>query len=165
MQRRKMILILLFGGFVLVMGVFYFALRNTKTTVTHQLPYSEYINKELVLQRAALLVKNVDAFTYYEPYLLVEENAQVYSEITETYKIPAGTKLRLSKAVLLKNGVSGFTTSIVVGTIYVEKFQKEIAFEYIWGTEHVSLTSGAKSSWTYPLALWQKEETREIYSF
>jgi hypothetical protein len=164
-KKRKMIYLLLLGGLVFVVVIFYIALRTTKITVTEQEPYSRYINKELVLQRPALLVKNVKAFSYLEPYLLVEVDAQLYSEITEKYLIPAGTTFELNKAVLIKNAVSGFTTSLVVGKIYVNEFQKEVDFEYLWGNEHVVLQPGAKSSWTFPLALWQKEEIKDSFIF
>jgi hypothetical protein len=164
-KKRKMIYLLLLGGLVFVVVIFYIALRTTKTTVTEQEPYSRYINKELVLQRPALLVKNVKAFSYLEPYLLVEADAQLYSEITEKYLLPAGTTFDLKNAVLIKNAVSGFTTSIVVGKIYVDEFQKEISFEYAWGKQYVVLEPGAKSSWTFPLAIWQKEENKEVFSY
>ncbi len=160
-----MILMFILGGLTFIIAIFYIALRNTKTNVTEKQPYSGFINKELMLQRPGLLVKNVDAFSYVEPYLLVEEDAQLYAEITEKYPINAGTKVKLNKALLIKNAVSGFTTSVVVGTLYVSGLQKEISFEYIWGNEHVVLTAGAKSSWTYPVALWQKEEIKESYTF
>jgi len=164
-KKRKMIYLFLLGGLVFVVIIFYIALRNTKTTVTGQEPYSGYINKELMLQRPALLVKNVKAFSYLEPYLLVEADAQLYSEITEKYLLPAGTTFELKKAVLIKNAVSGFTTSLAVGKIYVAEFQKEVGFEYLWGNEHVVLQPGAKSSWTFPLALWQKEEIEGSFIF
>jgi hypothetical protein len=71
--------------------------------------------------------------------------------------LPAGTVVKLQQAKLFRNGVSGFETAYVLGTVFVPELKTEVAFEYAWGKNNWSLSSDEKDFYTFPLALWQDQ--------
>lgn len=160
-----MFFIILSVGIIFIVGIFYIALHNTQKDVTKKLPFSDFMDTELPLKREAVLVKNTTPLSYVKPYLLVAKGDQIHPEITEKYDLPIGATIRLGRAVAIKNAVSGFSTNVVVGTIYVDELKANVEFEYVWGKEQFTLEPGAKRTWKFPLALWQEFPVSGTFTF
>lgn len=132
---------------LLVVGVFYIALRNTRTDVSTKEPYARYLG-EVMLVKPAYVVKN--DFPIAEEYLLEDDSTG-----SQTLTLAAGTKVKLTSAIHYRNGVSGVTHSLVLGSVQTEKGL--IQFEYYWGRFHALCLEPPCNYWTYPQAFWQSE--------
>ena len=144
-------------------GFLYWTLKTKTKVVTNEIPFSEVMNKKLALQRGAVIVKNRPAYVYENPYLIVEEGDALDEEITEIHSLPVGTSLMITAAKLLKNGTSGFTTSVVFGTVTTDF--GEIPFEYHWGDEHSTLSNEIPNYFTFPKPVWASENDYENQQF
>lgn len=133
---------------LLVIGIFYVALRNTRTDVSAKEPYATHLG-EVTLVRPAYLVKN--DFPITEENLLVDDDAGYAQVLT----LPPGTKVNLTSAIHYRNGVSGVTHSLVLGSAQTENGL--IPFEYYWGRFHALCLEPPCNYWTYPQAVWQSE--------
>lgn len=125
-------MLLLSGLLVLVIAFFYFTLRNTHQDVSTKQPYHTLLNQALITQRESTLAKNLPAFSIQENYFLTE-NKELFEGVEETAILPQGTKITFNKAIHYKNGTSGITHSMLIGTAWIEPLQKEMSFEYNWG--------------------------------
>lgn len=152
----SIILLSLLVGAVLFVALLYYTLKTKITDVSDKKPYSEVLNKELVLQRDAIIAKSRSADTYANPYLLTEQEDQLMSEAVPRYRLAKGTAIRMTAAKLFKNGTSGFTHAYVLGKIYVPEIKLEVEFEYQWGESHISIYNDFKDYWTFPQAIWQE---------
>jgi hypothetical protein len=147
-MTRKMILLAVLAFMLLVVGIFYIALRNTRTDVSSTQPYATRIGKEVALLRPAYLIKN--DFPIAEKNLLVEGGAD-----SDATLLPAGTKVNLTAAIHYRNGVSGVTHSLVIGSVQTQT--GVLQFEYYWGQFHALCLEPPCNYWTYPQAFWQSE--------
>ena len=132
---------------LLVVGVFYIALRNTRTDVSAKEPYVKYLG-EVILVKPAYVVKN--DFPIAEEYLVVDDSAS-----SQALTLANGTKVKLTSAIHYRNGVSGVTHSLVLGSVQTENGL--IEFEYYWGRFHALCLEPPCNYWTYPQAFWQSE--------
>ena len=162
------------GSTILIVGVvatmlfillLYLTLRTKVTQVNHMPPYSHLIGETLVLHSDARLVRNIDAFVFQTPLLLLDAKEPLFDGVTLAYSLPAGTEIILESATLYKNGTSGFTTSIVAGRAITETGIHE--FEHRWGDEHSSLDNNTPNQWTFDTPLWRspKHNPEQRYTF
>lgn len=158
------VLVSLVAAFALMLFV---ALRTQVTDVSGQKPYADIINVNLVLKRPAVMAKNLPANVYANPYVMKEKAREedLPDEALPRYTLPAGTALKFTHAKLFRSGVSGFPRAVVLGTVYLPDLKAEVAFEYQWGTSHVSLTGNEKDFYTFPLAAWQDRATPGQFRF
>ncbi len=105
----RTIILIVAGIIAAIIVIFYYALHTKAKTVSSYMPFKAFLGKPLVTQRDALLVKNLQQYSFENSYLLTETTASPDTEITEKYLLPKGTILLFEKAALYKNGVSGFT--------------------------------------------------------
>ncbi|MBN8652251.1 MAG: hypothetical protein J0L67_12525 [Cytophagales bacterium] len=154
-MTRKMIWLAGLTLVVIIVGIFYLALRNTRTDVSQKQPYATWLG-ELILVRPAFLVNN--QFPIAEKTLLVEDGLAYDDAII----VPAGTKVQLTQAIHYRNGVSGVTHSLMIGT--VQTATGATTFEYYWGQFHAICLEPPCNYWTYPQAVWQSEaDTTKYY--
>lgn len=132
---------------LLVVGIFYIALRNTCTDVSAKDPYARYLG-EVMLVKPAYVVKN--DFPIAEEYLLVDDSTG-----SQALTLATGSKVKLTSAIHYRNGVSGVTHSLILGSVQTEKGL--IQFEYYWGRFHALCLEPPCNYWTYPQAVWQSE--------
>lgn len=161
----SIILLSFFIGAVLFVALLYYTLKTKITDVSDQRPYREVLNKELVLQRDAVLVKSRSADIYANPYLLTEQEEQLMPEALPRYRLAKGTFIQITAAKLFKNGTSGFTYAYVLGKVYVPEIKSEVEFEYQWGESHISIYNDFKDYWTFPQAIWQESSVLEGEKF
>jgi len=147
-MKRKMIWLVILVFILLVAGVFYIALRNTRTDVSTKEPYARYLG-ELILVKPAYVVKN--DFPIVKENLLVDDP----TGYTQALTLAAGTKVKLISAIHYRNGVSGVTHSLMLGLVQTENGL--IQFEYYWGRFHALCLEPPCNYCTYPQAVWQSE--------
>ena len=163
----KIIKILLISFLIIAIGyavILYFTLKPKTRDVSQLSPYFEIIGKDLIVQREAKLVRNLPAFVYENPYLIQENDQPVYEGITEIYTIPVGTVIKIDKAQFIKNGVSGFTHSVVFGTLEIPG-QGLKSFEYVWGNQANTLDANKPLEFSFPMASWQTTSDDATYEF
>lgn len=163
----KLLKIIFISIIVIAIGyavLLYFTLKPKTRDVSQLSPYFEIIGKTLITQREAVLVRNLPAFVYENPYLIQAIDAPIFEGITEVHTIPVGTQINIDKAQFIKNGVSGFTHSVVFGTLEIPG-QGLKSFEYAWGNQSLSLDSNDPLEFSYPLAIWQEEADIAKYQF
>ena len=155
----KKILVGLAALLLVFVLLLYEALRTKITNVSSKSPYAQFINRPLVLSRPATISKSQEPDVQAHPYLLTDAPIEARGidgdRAGPQYALPAGTTITLTEAKLFKNGVSGFEHSYVLGTVFVPELKAEVAFEYAWGKNNVSLTGNEKDYYSFPLALWQ----------
>ena len=161
----KKILVGLAALLLVFVLLLYEALRTKITNVSSKSPYAQFINRPLVLSRPANISKSQEPDVQAHPYLLTDAPTEARDGggggggngegASPQYALPAGTIVTLTEAKLFKNGVSGFEHSYVLGTVFVPELKAEVAFEYAWGKNNVSLTGNEKDYYSFPLALWQ----------
>jgi len=138
MKTLQYILLAISIGIILFIIMLYIALRTKITDVSKLDPYQQYLNIPLKLKSEARLVRNVKAFAHQEAYLLISNpKEEVYSTITEIHTLPAGTELIFHSAKDFRNGTSGFTASMLIGSIQTPQGEK--AFEARWGDQSLYL--------------------------
>ena len=140
----------------------YFGFKPTVTDVSYKKPYSDIVGKELILKRNAFIAKNYEHHVNENLYIIEENEKNIYSEAGPHYSLLAGTKLSITGAKLFKGAVSGFTHSYVLGTVYIEELNQQVAFEYNWGRQPFIPYDGngeppEKEYWLFPLAIWQDQ--------
>ncbi len=138
---------------LLFVGLLYFTLKTKTKTVTEEAPYVSYMNTDLVLARDVILVKNDPAFVFEEALKLVEDDVPLFDGVTQEHFLKAGSNIQLHDAKLFTNGVSGFTQSIVFGTVATEA--GEFGFEYAWGDEHSTLSNEIPNYFTFDEPVWE----------
>jgi hypothetical protein len=147
-MKRKMIWLAILVFILLVVSIFYIALRNTRSDVSSKEPYVRYLG-EVILVKPAYVVKN--DFPIVEENLLVDDPTGYGQALTLT----VGTKVKLTSAIHYCNGVSGVTHSLVIGSVQTQT--GVLQFEYYWGQFHALCLEPPCNYWTYPQAFWQSE--------
>jgi len=150
--------ILLVVGILVVLFaiLLYFTLRTKVDDISKIAPYKSITGTHQTTKQVSYLVENYKAFVQENPYLL-KLNKDFYSKVGAVYEIPIGTKLRIEKTKTFTNGVSGATHTYVLGFIYVEELQKEVAFEFSWDGEKPLEIEQYEDYLRYPLTPWQDQ--------
>ncbi len=140
----------------------YEALRTKRKDVNDQSPFKELIGKTVTLQRDVTLAKNIEAF-YLEELHFITENEELFEGVEKIGTLSKGTTITIESATFLTNGTSGSTTSNIVGSVFVKELNRKMKFEYSWGEYHFMYVDDNKEYWTFPLAVWQKNQDIEKY--
>jgi hypothetical protein len=147
-MKRKMIWLAILVFILLVVSIFYIALRNTRSDVSSKEPYVRYLG-EVMLVKPAYVVKN--EFPIVEENLLVDDP----NGYGKALALTVGTKVKLTSAIHYRNGVSGVTHSLMLGSVQTENGLMQ--FEYYWGRFHALCLEPPCNYWTYPQAFWQSD--------
>ncbi|WOK08449.1 hypothetical protein RT717_07335 [Imperialibacter roseus] len=165
MNKRLALLFSFALAAILTFGsLLYYVLSTKVTDVSTFEPYSEIVGTTVVLKRAAVIVRNLDAFVNEHPYLLIEIDQGLFEGSEAMDTLPIGTSLGIQKAKHFTNGSSGFTHAFVLGWVELPGSGEIVPFEYGWGEQHISLYGEEEEYWTYPVALWQENaNTAKFY--
>lgn len=130
MDLKKILIIGGVAAAVLILGFIYLLYNSVKVVhkeVTDQKPYSELLNQDFYTKAETALLK-LDKYIYIkEPYCITEN---YYEGDPIERMIPAGTKVRFTKAFSRYSAVAGSTTVVLVGDLTVEG--KTYRFEWNW---------------------------------
>lgn len=159
MKKLFLVAAVLFGMVVLL---FYFTLRSSTWDKSQEIPYNTVVGKTIFLERPVSLLKNVESFVIKEAHFLSEDE-DLYNEVIRVARLPKGTPITFTQAFHHLNRVSGNTTSLLVGEVFVADLQQTIRFEYRWGEEHIICIDEPCGYWTYPLAVWQTRADTSKY--
>ena len=145
--------------------ILFFTLKTDKREVSTLPPYAELLNKELSLKEEVYIFLNEKELSRAADYLMVNKtnSKNVFSD--EQYLLDLGHKIKLTEALHFTGGVSGFTASYVVGETYVPALNDTVKFEYVWGSEVVSLIKDGPLRFTFNKAPWQEKALEGMYSF
>lgn len=110
--------------------------------LSKQKPFSEYVDKELRIERLCRLLKCAVGQYRFSSYVLHEQRGFDCKVIEE---VKPGKLIRIDSFKGYYNGESGSTSIIAVGEIYSETMDRKINFEYHWGFNQTPL----------PAAVWE----------
>lgn len=139
----------------------YLTLLTKSQIVNSNEPYSLILNKELYLEREVLLIKNVKPEALVHIHKIVEKDTRLYEGVTVVQKLKKGTPMMFHQAKLFTNRVSGTTTSVLLGTVYLEN--QELPFEHYWGTKTYLLDKNKKDYWTFVKPIWDGKVFNQHY--
>ncbi|MFT3703560.1 MAG: hypothetical protein QM802_14450 [Agriterribacter sp.] len=151
----KMLLAIAVIGIIVLIGIFYLALRSTNKDVSKKEPYTSFIGKTLYTQRASVLAKNLPEFNVKEAYFITEDT-NLFEGVEKIAPLPKGTKLQFVNAIHHKNGTSGFSQSLLIGKVWVN--DKWFDIEYYWGEQRITFDTADKGQWIFPPGLWQQKD-------
>ncbi len=159
MKTYKIVILSIIFLVLCIISFLYLVFRTKKKDVTNVSPYIEIINEKLILERDLLLIKNIGYAIYEKEYLIVEKDAVLDEEIIEKNLLKAGTSLTVKQAKLYTNSVSGYTQSMILGTIATDF--GEIEFEHDWGDENLNFYLENPDFFTFKKPIW---ETNTVYT-
>jgi hypothetical protein len=156
----KTVILIIVLALIVIVGVFYFALRDTTRDVSHQVPYADLLNRPLYTQTESMLAKNLEAF-HREEINFITTDTKLFEGVEPLANLALDTKIIFTKAIHYRNGVSGVTHSVLMGKVWVN--EKEFPFEYSWGEFHSICLEQPCNYWTFPQAIWQTETDNAKY--
>ena len=146
----------------LIAAWFYFYLRVKSVDVSKESPFSEVINKKLVLKRDVFLIRNNTPDFYKSISKVVDDEGLIGIIDEETMQvdiIKKGTSLTITEAKIQSHGESG-TYGLITGVLYAKEYS--IPFKQRWGTlSHYILDDAEpienKLTFTFNRAIWESE--------
>jgi len=135
MKTFKIILVVL----VVLSGIIYFTIRYIFRTTSEDIsslePFSEIVGKELTTVQKSFIAINYEHWIKENSYIIVVNRDKLCGNVTQLQELPIGSILKIKEAKRFTNGVTGFKSTYVLGTVFLKNLQKEVAFEYAWGSE------------------------------
>lgn len=160
---------------MLIFGFFLYATIKTKSTRVDQYPpFKQWIGKTVILDKETVLIsEKVKLYAYDDyPYLLLDSLHPYWPYLEERVRLgdyilieefPAGTSLRIDKAVQFTGGVSGSSTPFVFGRIRYR--DKTYGTAYQWGTTDIAkFMDKVDERWHFHQAPWQPEVDTAFYA-
>lgn len=159
---RNKVLIILCAAALGVGVLFYVALRSTNADVTARPPYASVMNTALTTNTRLTLAKNLPQFVVSEPYFLTADT-QLFEGVEKVAELPAGTVVQFQRALHHTGGVSGVTSSFLIGEVEANGARYRVEFN--WGEHHPLCTQAPCGYWTFPQAPWQSSADTNKYFF
>jgi hypothetical protein len=128
---KNLIIVIVLGSIVFI-GLLYCTLRTKVRDVSNNALYLVHFNKKLILKRDVILATNKDLLFNDPDFFLAAFDINLTSNMQPRYTVPKGTSITLHSAKAYLNGVSGFETDYVIGTVYLTELKKEVSFKYAW---------------------------------
>lgn len=150
------------GG--LIYFAIWFTLRTTSEEVSSLKPFSEIIGKELTIKQPCFIAYNNENWVKENPYIVAMKRNKFSGKVTELQKLPIGSVLKITNAKRFVNGVTGFKSTYVLGSVYLKELQKEVQFEYAWGSKNYG-TDLPGDYFSYSLAPWQNTALDVMYNY
>lgn len=129
--------------------------RTTSEDISHLAPFSKIIGKEVATVQASYIAVNYEHWVKENQYIIVMKRNKLSGNATQLRELPVGSILKIEKAKRYTDGVTGFTSTYVLGTVFLEELQKEVPFEYAWGSKSYG-TNLPGDYFNYRLAPWQE---------
>lgn len=162
------------GGIGLFVFILYATVKTKSTGLNKYEPFKEWIGKTAVLNKETVLFKEkirINDNSEY-PYILLDslhprwqymEEQKNIGDIEEITRFPAGTKLKLEKAVQYTNGVSGSSYPTVFGSIATNG--KTYKTGYQWGQIDIEKSfDKIEKCWQFHRAPWQSKRDTAFYA-
>ena len=137
-------------------GLLYFSLRTRVNDISNQEPFASFIGKEIILGQEAILVNNYEHFVHEEPLYLDAVGSQLFEGTTIACKLSKGDIIVINSVKDVTNGVSGTTSTILLGEVTTGNPSKTKPFEYDWGNEQIAKNSKGVYLFTFDTADWEK---------
>lgn len=149
----KYIILVLVVFLILLLGLFYFVLRDKKKDVSNEKPFVEFIDKNLYTKKRCVLAKNPGIpVKDSHPYIIEDGSSWRIEDVEILKEIPLGTSFTIQSVELHKGAVSGTTTCYLLGKINLDS--EEFPFCISWGNKNTI----ANSNWVFPQSFWQDKE-------
>lgn len=164
------------GGLVLFGFLLYATIKTKTTNLNKYEPFNEWIGKTVILNKQTVLFKDkmyMNGNSDY-PYALLDsmhpqwqyiEERKNLSEpdLEEITTFPAGTELRLEKAIQYTNGVSGSSYPTIFGSIRYHGETHKIGYQ--WGTMDLGKRfDKVEKCWQFHQAPWQEKADTAFYA-
>lgn len=164
MKVLKIILAILavLGG--LIYFAIWFTFRTTSEDVSSLKPFYEIIGKELITKQPCFIAYNYENWVKENPYIVTMKANKLSSDATKIQILPLGSVLKITDAKRFVDGVTGFKSTYVLGSIFLEEEQKEVQFEFAWGSQNYG-TDVPGDYFSYSLAPWQNTALDVMYNY
>ncbi|WP_126973360.1 hypothetical protein [Gynurincola endophyticus] len=173
MKIKKILLWSIAISLVVFVLMFIYVIKTKSADISRYTPFSEWIGKTVILPVETVLFEDRDPFNKKYPAILydslhpdwqqVEQRKQSATDAHHTIRIfPAGSRLTIEKAMIYTNGVSGFSTAMLFGTI--SDSSKNYPVSYKWGTYSAGRAfDQLKECWSFHQAPWQLQRDTSYY--
>ncbi|QWX83194.1 hypothetical protein H0I23_12120 [Cellulophaga sp. HaHaR_3_176] len=151
---------LIIVGVLMVIGIiiaFALGFRTKTKDLSDKFPYSKVINNTLVTKHSSYIATNYEHSIIENPYILKMNNSNFCEDCGTVYEIPKGTSLKIEQAKAVTSPVSGTTSNIVLGSVYIKEINETVKFEFYWGENPTyGLYDYDDNYDIYKLAPWQE---------
>ena len=149
-------------------GLIYFAIwftfRTTSEDVSSLKPFSEIIGKELTTKQLCFIAYNNENWVKENPYIIAMKRNKLSGKVTKLQILPIGSVLKITDTKRFADGVTGFKSTYVLGSVYLKELQKEVQFEYAWGSKNYG-TDLKGDYFSYSLAPWQDKPLKVMFNY
>jgi len=142
----------------------WYGFRTRSEDVSHLKPFSEIIGKELNTKQLCFLAYNKKEWVKENPYIITMKRNKLSGKVTKLQELPLGSILKITEAKRFTNGVTGFKSTYVLGSVYLENLQQEVEFELAWGSKNYG-TDLKGNFFSYSLAPWQDKPLELMYDY
>jgi len=153
---------------VILGGLIYFAIwftfRTTSEDVSHLKPFSEIVGKELASVQTCHIALNYEHWVKENQYIVYMRKNSVSAKSSNRQELPVGTILKIKEAKRYTAGFTGSKSTYILGTVFLEELQEEVAFEFAWGKKNFN-TDLPGDYFAYNLAPWQKVRLDVMYDY
>ncbi|SFW54782.1 hypothetical protein SAMN02927921_02262 [Sinomicrobium oceani] len=161
------------AGFIFLL---YTTIKTKSADISGYEPFKAWVGQTVRLDKETLLFEQKAGMNNHNryPYILLdslhpqwqhaEEAKDVEDpDLKEVMAFPAGTHLKIEKAIQYTNGVSGFSSPMLFGTInYAGQTYKT---GYQWGEADISKDlNNIEKCWKFHRAPWQAQEDTSFYA-
>ena len=166
MKTFKIVLIVL----VVLGGLIYFAIwysfRTTSEDISHLKPFSDIVGKELKTVQPCRIAANYEPWVKENDYVIAIDYFKISGKATQLQELPLGSILKIEEAKRYTNGITAFKSTYVLGSVYLPSLQKEVEFEFAWGTERFNQRRDLSGEYfVYHLAPWQEKPLDVMYNY
>ncbi|MBX3253591.1 MAG: hypothetical protein KF862_05570 [Chitinophagaceae bacterium] len=159
------------AGFIFIL---YATIKTKSTSLRKYEPFKEWVGKSVVLNKEAVLFKEkIPGNTNGEyPYMLMDslhprwqymDEEKSAGNIEEIVAFPAGTALKLEKAIQYTNGVSGSSSPWIFGTVSSNGNTYKTGYQ--WGTRDLEKNFyQIEKCWKFHQAPWQDKTDTTFYA-
>ena len=160
---KTLALVLVVLGGLIYFGVWY-AFRTTSEDISHLRPFSKLIGKELKTIQPCFIALNYEHWVHENSYVIAMKQQKLSGNIKNLEELPIGSVLRIKKAKQFTNGVTGFKSTHLLGSVFLERLKKEVQFEFAWGSKNYG-TDLPGDYFSYSLAPWQEQPIDLMYNY
>lgn len=150
------------GGLIYL--AIWYSFRTTSEDVSNLKPFSKIIGKELITKQPCFIAYNYKHVVKKNSYIIAMKQNKLSGNVTELQELPVGTLLKVTETKRFTNGVTGFKSTYVLGSVYLENFQREVEFEFAWGSKNYG-TDLKGNFFSYSLAPWQDKPLEVMYDY
>ena len=166
MKTLKIVLIVL----MVLGGLIYFAIwysfRTTSEDISHLKPFSDIVGKELITVQPCRIAANYEPWVKENDYVIAIDYFYISGKATQLQELPLGSILKIKKAKRFTAGFSLSKSTYVLGIAYLPSLQKEVEFEFAWGTERFNQRRDLSGEYfVYHLAPWQEKPLEVMYNY